>query len=241
LLKFLGIGAQKAGTTWLYYVLREHEKILFPAGKEVHFWDRHLAKGVEWYNALFQGNSDQWMGEITPAYAILPNKIVAKIGHHFPDLRLIYIIRNPIQRAWSSAKMALKRAEMTFEEASDQWFIDHFRSQGSLSRGDYERCIRTWRQYFAAEQLLVIKFDLLKKKPDIFIQKCLVHLGLENAIPETLLPRLFDPVFETEKFVLRESLYSELISIYEEKIRSLEDYLMKDLSSWLEDTSCSAE
>ena len=50
-LHFLGIGAQKAGTTWLFEKLREHPSLSFPGGKEVHFWDTHSDRGLNWYRA----------------------------------------------------------------------------------------------------------------------------------------------------------------------------------------------
>jgi len=236
LLNFLGIGAQKAGTTWLYTVLNQHEKIFFPAGKEVHFWDTKKDRGIEWYMQLFSGSDDVLFGEITPAYAILPPADISRIKEYFPSLRIIYIIRNPVQRAWSSAKMALQRAEMTIDDASDQWFIDHFKSKGSMDRGDYENCIRKWRKYFSAEQFLVLKFDFLKNMPLQFIQRCLCHLGLKEDINENMQCILYSTIFKTEKYPLRESLYRELFKIYRDKIKSLEVYLNEDLSSWYERT-----
>ena len=145
MLDFLGIGAQKAGTTWLYEMLCQHPQLAFPGGKEMHFWDAGRSRGLEWYRSCFNVGEKK-NGEITPAYAMLPVETIREIHALNPALRVIYILRNPIDRAWSSARMALERAEMTLAEASDQWFVDHFLSQGSLRRGDYESCIRHWRQ-----------------------------------------------------------------------------------------------
>lgn len=234
MLNFLCIGAQKSGTTWLYSVLREHDKIGFPAGKEVHFWNTKLYMGIEWYRNLFDISDGKIHGEITPAYSILPDNIVSIISSHFPDLRLIYIIRNPIQRAWSSAKMALQRAEMTLEEASDQWFLDHFYSRGSIFRGDYEKCIRNWRMFFPKESLLILRFELIVSQPEIFIKKCLLHLGVNSTISETMRNRLRDIVFKSQTGNLRNTLYDELIKIYKDKINSLSKYLNEDFSTWLE-------
>ena len=120
MLDFLGIGAQKAGTTWLYEQLRLHPDISFPAGKEVHFWDLQYERGIEWYRPLFTHDKCKCLGEITPAYAMLSKVHIEEIRDINPSLKIIYILRNPIHRAWSSALMALKRAEMTIDEASDQ-------------------------------------------------------------------------------------------------------------------------
>src|SRR5665647_1032714 len=139
-LNFLGIGAQKCGTTWLYETLSRHPKIAFPGGKEVHYWDNPQARSVSWYIDPF-ANDNLVNGDITPAYGILAPETIQQIHALLPELRLIYLVRDPIERAWSSAKMALGRAEMTLDEASDQWFMDHFSSMGSLARGNYETCI----------------------------------------------------------------------------------------------------
>ena len=147
MLNFIGIGAQKCGTTWLYDKLSQHPDVSFPAGKEVHFWDMQHSQGVQWYRALFDVADDRLHGDITPAYGILPQSLIAEVFCELPDVRLIYLIRNPIERAWSSAKMAVMRAEMRVDEASDQWFIDHFRSAGSLAAVTQTRLDRHYCQY----------------------------------------------------------------------------------------------
>jgi len=126
MLNFLGIGAQKCGTTWLYAMLSKHPDIAFPGGKEIHFWSEDdYQERLAWYQNLFSGD-EQVKGEITPAYAFLDGGRIKEIYRLVPDLRLIYMIRNPVNRAWSNALMALPRVQMKLEEASDQWFIDPF-------------------------------------------------------------------------------------------------------------------
>jgi hypothetical protein len=233
MLDFFCIGAQKCGTTWLFEQLRKHPQIDFPAGKEIHFWDQKHAKGLDWYRSLFEGPSiaGKKCGEITPAYAILAPDMIEECHEKFSNLKLIYIIRNPIERAWSSAKMALARAEMELEEASDQWFIDHFRSRGSTMRGDYETCLRNWLALYPKEQLLVALFDDLVSTPARLIKDCFTHLEVD--------PEDYDwgnhlkaKVFPTEEHPIPNSLRSELQRIYRPKILSLSGYLGVDLSAW---------
>ena len=235
MLHFLGIGAQKAGTTWLYTMLAQHPQIGFPAGKEVHFWNRAESLDVAWYHKCFAegGRNGALFGEITPAYAILSPERVRRICDELPSVRLLYLIRNPIERAWSSALMALGRAEMTIEEASDQWFIDHFRSRGSLQRGDYERCIRTWRAVYPSEQLLVERYESIATEPRALLGRVARHLGVDpdafGCIPEAELKRR---VFSGAPHPLRPSLRPALEGLYRDKIRSLCDYLGVDLG-WI--------
>lgn len=236
MLDFLGIGAQKAGTTWLYERLRTHPRIAFPAGKEVHFWDARRAEGLEWYRGLFGGGTPGTVqGEITPAYAILPGTAVREIHAFNPALRLIFLIRNPIERAWSAALMALGRAEMRIEEASDAWFLDHFRSQGSLARGDYEACLRTWRTFFPAGQMLIGRYERILRDPAGLLGECCRHLGVAAEIFEGMeAGALGEKVFAGPGHAIRPSLLPALREIHRPRIRSLETYLDADLGEWMD-------
>lgn len=233
MLHFIGIGAQKAGTTWLYEILSRHPGIAFPAGKEVHFWDAYFDRGRPWYDACFPDTPGCLNGEITPAYAMLPAERIAQIRQAYPHLRLFYILRNPIQRAWSSAIMALGRAEMSPDEASDQWFIDHFRSAGSLARGDYAGCLQNWRQYFATDQLLVLFYEQIREDPAALLGACLDHLGVArgNFLVEAR-EHMRQRVFAGPGHVLRPSLLPALREIYYPGIDHLSLLLDRDMSHW---------
>jgi hypothetical protein len=239
MLHFLGIGAQKAGTTWLYEQLSRHPQVLFPAGKEVHFWDRNDEPDPAWYRALFQQEVAPGIrqGEITPAYAFIPRQRIAQIRALYPGLRLIYLIRNPIERAWSSALMALGRAEMQIDEASDQWFIDHFQSRGSLRRGDYETTIRSWTAIYPREQLLVERYESIGSEPRALLLRIAAHLRIDPDFFRTLPAEdLRRKVFAGSGHPLRPSLRPVLERLYASRVCSLSDYLGTRLD-WLDGRS----
>ncbi|MBP2316099.1 sulfotransferase family protein [Azospirillum soli] len=236
MLQFLGIGAQKSGTTWLYFNFKKHPSIFLTEEKELHFWDWHRDRGLDWYRAQFApAPAGTRAGEITPAYGILDSGKVAEIHREFPDIRLFYLIRNPIERAWSSALMALPRAEMTIEEASDAWFIDHFNARGSASRGDYESCLRVWRSHYPAEQIHVETFDDIVTDPRGVLRRCCAHLGIDPAhydgIPDE---SLSTPHNVGSGHPMRPTLRHYLERMYRPKIDSLAAYLGRDLSRWLD-------
>lgn len=235
MLNFLGIGAQKAGTTWLYEQLMRHPRIAFPLGKEAHFWNRpHDEIAVANYLARFNAINDDLAGEITPAYGMLPVAVIHEIYAYAPNLRLIYLIRNPVDRAWSAALMALQRAEMTINEASDQWFIDHFRSAGSMMRGDYQTCINNWRSVFPIEQILIQRFEQIVSAPEQLLNRCFEHLGIESQSLEQLQQwQCRVPVFSGPGYKLRPSLKPILHELYQERINNLANDLDMDFSAWL--------
>lgn len=232
MLKFLCIGAQKSATTWLYQQLSQCENVRFPGGKEVHYWNaRYQHEPLEWYQGLFSPDPALIEGDITPAYATLDDTTVARVAQLYPELKIIFILRNPITRAWSSALMALKRAEMTPQEASDQWFIDHFNSRGSRTRGDYETTLRRWRHFFAEQHFLLLWYDDIQTTPHMVMQEVYGFLGLPAQTPDIKL--LQQRVFAGSGDPLRPALEQELKRLYSDDIRDLGQYLQRDLSHWL--------
>ena len=234
MIDFIGIGAQKCGTTWLYEHLRRHPDIAFPAGKEVHFWDQQRHLGSEWWAGLFP-HSDVRIrqGEITPAYAILDPDTIREIRALCPDAALFISLRNPMARAWSSALMALGRAEMTFGEAGDQWFIDHFRSQGSLRRGNYAACIDNWTSVYPVDRLQIIWFDEILAQPQSVLRALAVHIGAEQSyFSSAPITKLRSPVFAGSKLPVRATLVKVLRELYLPSINVLEVRFGRDLTSW---------
>ena len=231
MLDFLGIGAQKSGTTWLYESLRGHPQVKFPLGKEVHFWNRYTAQQLDHYLRQFS-DAAFVNGEITPAYAILPLDTIRKIHAVLPDLRIVYLIRNPAHRAWSAAGMAMARADLTHDECSDQWFIDHFKSHGSMARGDYESCIRNWCEVFPSRQILVMRHDLINRDPLAAVNHVAAHIGLRQGFDASDRPRLQRRVFEGSGIAIRPTLLPVLRDLYAQRIDSLASYLGEDFTDW---------
>lgn len=236
---FLGIGGQKSGTTWLFSHLARHPGVSFPGGKEIHYWDWYHGRGIEWYRAQFAAAPGGTIpGDITPAYAMLDARQVEDVFRHFPDVRVIYLMRNPIDRAWSGALHYLKIADMSVEETSDDWFLDVIRSQGSILRGDHERTLRIWTAVFPRERVLVDEFEALKREPRAVLGRVAAHLGIDTTPFDTLAEEsLKAPVHEGYGTPIRSSLKPALHDLYQERVESLSNYLDRDFSHWLEECS----
>jgi hypothetical protein len=99
---FVGIGAQRAATTWAYACLREHPEVFMPEEKELHFFNSHFDKGVSWYSGRFQPRAGQKrVGEITPNY--LDSAVaIHRMARVIPEALLFVILRDPVQRALSA-------------------------------------------------------------------------------------------------------------------------------------------
>ena len=135
---FLGIGAQKSGTSWLYENLKLHPEIYVSEQKELHYFDKKLNDSLFSYSGNFKNGLGKVKGEITPAYSILQIEKICLIKKLMPRVKLILLLRNPIERAWSHALMDLiVRPHRPYEEVEKEEFIKHFNAEYAINRGDY--------------------------------------------------------------------------------------------------------
>lgn len=242
---FICIGAQKAGTTWLHSILEKNPLISFPGPKEVHFWDLFYEKGIEWYKDLYSSQSRNILqGDITPSYSIINKQKIKECHKLNPHVRIIYILRNPIDRAWSAAMMNVRKIakENTFEgqslsslHFSDQFFIFHAMLQSSLRRGDYATCISNWLLFFDREQILILDYEDIAKEPRKVIEKVQKHIGLSADTlylsNETLNKKIFSNTSEGMRNTFKISMSKE----YKNKIMNLTTLLEQDYSKWIYD------
>lgn len=97
---FLVVGAQRCGTTLLHSILVHHPEIALPfERKEIHYFDRYYDRGPDWYAGFFEEDRPA-IGEVTPDYLFEPD-VPARIKKLIPDCRIIAILRDPVDRAWS--------------------------------------------------------------------------------------------------------------------------------------------
>ena len=176
---FLGIGAQKSGTTWLHDNLRAHPGAFLPEPKEVHYFDQKFDQPLETYARKFSSAGNRVKGEITPAYGILPRDTIRFIRKTLPHLRLIFLMRNPIDRAWSHALMSLSwQVNRPFADIPEAEFLEHFRSPASRLRGDYETILDHWLAEFPPDRLFTGFFDDISLRPRELLQSVFRHLNL---------------------------------------------------------------
>jgi len=175
---FIVAGVQKGGTTFLYQEMLRHPEIKGSLTKEVHFFDANYDRGVDWYSGMFprpSGRSKTILGEASPAYIFHPDG-VRRIAETVPDVRLIVILRDPVQRALSHYKHERRLGFETagsFEEAleledsrvsdeydklvdrslSTSFAVGHF---GYTRRGMYAEQLKRAVNLIGRENLLVL-------------------------------------------------------------------------------------
>jgi hypothetical protein len=195
--RFLGIGAPQSGTTWLHENLRCHAELWLPRRKEIHFFDRNFHRGPSWYAAHFRDSGDRLAGEITPSYGALSHRRIRDVRELLPEVRLIYVLRNPVERAWSRARRRFARTGGDPRRAPDLAFLQALEAEQSIEPGDYEpgvmkgdhaRILDHWLAEFPAERLLVVRFEDVSARPRALLAAVFRHLGVSADVDWSALP-----------------------------------------------------
>lgn len=233
---FLGIGAQKSGTTWLNSNLRAHPEI-FLADEELHYFDWNWWTPLRRYSDVFAGRDAAVSGEITPSYSILPLHRIRVIHAVRPDLQLIFLMRNPIERAWSQARMNLvKLTDREYEDVSDAEFLDHFTQDRSIKRGDYLQILDNWLTVFPEDQLYVDVFERIADDPRGLLEDVFSFLGVSTDVQWDHFP--YDEViFSGPSREMPAHFRSFLEDLYAEDLERLYDRFGEPVRPWVESVS----
>ncbi len=206
---FVIIGCQKCATTSLYDYMIQHPNISSATYKEIHFFDSNYNIGLNWYRSFFPTFFHKIFlklqkkkfvtGEASPMYIFNPI-VPSRMSKILPKVKLIAILRNPIDRAYSHYNMQLKNGyeNLSFEEAianeekrirgerekeaNDENYVGiNLRDFSYLSRGKYVEQLQTWLQYFPKEQFLVLKTEDLEEDPTRIMSKIFEFLDLPSC------------------------------------------------------------
>lgn len=242
LVNFLVAGTQKGGTSALDAYLREHPQICMADTKEVHFFDNEeiFAGGspdYSRYHAAFRPSSEhKTVGESTPIYMYWESA-PKRIWEYNPDMKIILILRNPIERAYSHWNMERSRNNETSQfksailhemERSREALPYQHRVYSYTDRGFYScQLKRLWR-YFPKANTLVLRHEELKTAPNETMRKITDFLGL---LPfSTVYPRDVHQIkYESE--MTREDKRL-LLDLYQNEISELGRLLDWDCSHW---------
>lgn len=229
---FLCIGAQKAGTTWLHANLRCHPELFLPPTKEAHYFDRKFHRPLAYYARRFRPAGERRAGEITPAYSLLPVERIRFIRQVMPGVRLIYLLRNPIDRAWSQAQMEVvrPRLELGLPIGQDA-IIRSLRSERNRSRGAYLENIDRWLSVFPPEHLFVGFFDDLVERPELLLTGILRHVGADQPSDWCGFP-LREVVKAGAGVPLPDELRPLLRDLYSDQIHALAERLGGAAARW---------
>lgn len=173
-LDFLCLGPQRTASSWLQQVLEFHDEICLPKGvKETMFFDKHYAKGLAWYQWHFEDASPGTRcGEIAPTYFDSP-EATSRVFDHFPELKLIVLIRNPIERTHSLYRHHLSKGRIRckFDEALDRF-------PNLISSGKYSIHCPRWESQFGRSNFLYLRQEDVSERPQAVLNEVCDFLSI---------------------------------------------------------------
>lgn len=258
---FLVIGEMKCGTTSFFSYLTRHPGVLAPWKKELWYFDAHYERGESWYRSNFpleragepfrrSTGIPAITGEATAYYMFHP--LARHRVHEFdPDMRLIALLRDPVERASSHYHHSHSKGRdpLTFEQALDAE-EDRLRGETErillepsysrfgetpyrsfahinysyLARGRYAEQLEAWLELFPREQLLVLRAEDLFERPGDAVEEAIAFLGLPHADLGEY------PVLNTRTYeAMPPETRSRLAAYFEEPNRRLYELLGRDL------------
>jgi hypothetical protein len=197
---FIIIGTQKGGTSSLFFYLNQHPSIKMSTPKEVHYYDINYKKGLNWYKSHFPFIWDKRItGEASPYYIFHPF-VPERLKKENPEAKIILLLRDPAERAFSHYKMNKKNGTETlsFSQALEQ---ETERLEGDLkkfennefynakshrlysykTRGLYDYQLQNWLKYFPLNQIMIIKSEDFFSNTEKVVKEVLRFLGLQET------------------------------------------------------------
>jgi hypothetical protein len=185
---FIIAGAPKAGTTSLYHYLRLHPDIFLPYRKEIMFFDMNFKKGIDWYKKHFRNYSgEKLIGEMSPTYMANVD-VPARIHAVIPNVKIIFILRNPIDRAyshyWDLKGWGVKGdfRDILLNPPTIKRGRNSYLKFDILKMGYYYEHLSLYKKYFKEKNIGIFLFSELSDDPQKLIKDIFNFLGVDNIL-----------------------------------------------------------
>ncbi|WP_320041125.1 sulfotransferase [uncultured Desulfobacter sp.] len=258
----LCVGVPKAATTWLYFNLNSHPEVILPPKKELHFFSHrynvkssnsvfnHKKKNSywnfqfeltnpvhwRWYKSQFRGGENKVKIDITPTYCRVSKERIRQIKQRLPLTKIILIIRNPIDRAWSGASYFMDQikgksmAGLDLKKEILPWVLDAER----LDYGNYIDMINTWDAFYDEEMIKYVFYDDINSDPEGTLNDIAAFIGISKMKGKNKKDPNKRINSDYKKIKMPLAVELKLREIYFPQIAFLENRFKRDLSSWQE-------
>jgi hypothetical protein len=246
----LCIGAHKAGTTWLYQQLDSHPDFWMPPIKELHYFDqlsrtqqaarprcrderdlRFLERlkslsaesriDFENYGRLFESKASLLSGDISPNYSTLSNEVIRQVVGYFPNLKVIFLARDPVERVWSHLSMEVHYRQIEPFDVTNVGEVDrNLRRRGMVLRSYPSAVVARWKRHVQPEQFRVYFFDDLQRNPTELRSSTLRFLGADPDKPSDRLTADYNSWTSVEKLPLTNEVRSHLARFFKKELKT---------------------
>lgn len=233
---FIVCGLQKCGTQSLRVNLNKHSQINIPRavpGNEFNFFrlgssQNTFNKGFDWYTSFFT-DREKIHGDVSPNYAFEPDVNAKTIKKYVPNSKLIFSVRNPIDRAYSAFNHYLQ----VYPESKNwgKWyptksFVENCRLCADFTKINYQYIISEYLKYFDKENIHIIFQENLKKLPQQEFKKIFKFLNVKE---EKITSQI---IHSRTKIKLKESDRNEVIEYFDKIVMDFYNIVGNDIFIW---------
>ena len=259
---FLCIGVHKGGTTWLYQQLDSHPDFWMPPLKELHYLDqlsrvqrsssprcrddrdRRFLENInslrakphldfEHYAQLFEPKGTLLSGDISPNYSTLNNEVIRRVVRYFPNLKVICLARDPVERLWSHLSMEVHYHQIEAFDATD---IDEINRQllrrGLLLRSYPSTIVARWKRHVNPERFRIYFFDDLQRNPTELRRCILDFLGADPGKADNGVAADYNSWATMGKLPLTDKVRSHLAQFFKKELKTCASRLGGAARDW---------
>ena len=247
---FLCVGVHKGGTTWLYQQLDSHPDFWMPPLKELHYFDqlsrvqrrssprcrderdRRFLESVDslsakpyldldHYARLFEPKGQLISGDISPNYSTLGNEVIRRIVGRFPNLKVIFLARDPVERVWSHLSMEVHYHQIEAFDVTDIEEVDrNLLRRGLLLRSYPSTIVARWKRHVHPDRFRIYFFDDLQRNPTELRRCILDFLGADPDKVENSKPDQHNSWAKMGKLPLTDQVRSHLAHFFKKELKT---------------------
>jgi len=219
---FIVIGAARSGTTSIFHYMKNHPGIVLSEIKELNFFsnEKYWSKGSDWYERRFKSSKKNpvAIGEASTSYTQSPFSpdVAERIYNYDPDMKLIYIVRDPVERFVSQYLQRTKAGSET-REFNELFF--NLEDVFYAWQGRYYYQLSNYLSYFDKDQILVISFDEIKQDTPSVVERLFNFLGVKQYTITEESKKIYNAA---GKVIRKNKFGIFLLNIYHNHIEQLE-------------------
>lgn len=191
---FLYVGQGRAGSAWLFEVLREHPEVFVPIARDIYYFDRYYHLGFDWYMRHFEPARDEKaVGEVCHDYC-LSELYARRIYERFPDAKILYCAREPIDLALAMYCFDINHCyHFTRTQYDTMSFLDIALHYKFFPLMDHYHRLEPFYRLFPRENIYTYFYDEIMDEPQIFVRKLYRFLGVDPEFVPSSLTRRVNP------------------------------------------------
>ena len=194
-----------------------------PERKELRYFEKNFYKSLSLYYApKFKSGAGKVKGEITPSYGKMPLKRIRFIRKLIPEVKLIFILRNPIDRMWAATRRAFAKIPGTrLEDAPESEVLASFQYAPRIENTDFPKILDNWSSVFPREQILIVFFEQIANEPQTLLQNIFSFLEISTDVDWKTFPydRVINknpenPIPEKYRKILEQTYANDIEELY---------------------------